>query len=135
MNILKKSIFIWNMNMLRKKIVNLGILKSSFIIRFLGFFSLKDMQTPHPPSVLIRFLWMMGSVLYSIGKIMKNFSSLYFSSYRKLVWWCHKNDTKMSISRKIKIGKIRNLVFLPIQPIADLSCKIKKNIYIGFVFL
>ena len=33
------------------------------------------------PSVLIRFSWMMGSVLYSMGKIMKKFSDFYFSSY------------------------------------------------------
>ena len=33
---------------------------------------------PPPPSVLIRLLWMMGSVLYSMGKIIKKFSdSLY----------------------------------------------------------
>ena len=35
-------------------------------------------------------------------------------------------STKMTITRKIKIG---NLVFLSIQPIADLSSKLKKNIW------
>ena len=39
-------------------------------------------------------------------------------------WWRHKNDTKMTITRKIKIW---NLVLLSIQPIADLSSKFKKE--------
>jgi len=54
------------------------------------FFPIKDMQTL-PLSLLISLSWMMGSVLYSMGKIMKKFSDLYFSSYhRKLGWWRHK---------------------------------------------
>ena len=37
------------------------------------------------------------------------------------------------ITRKIKIGKIGNLVFLSIQPIPDLSCKIQ-NFWTNFFF-
>ena len=49
---------------------------------------------PPAPWLLISVLWMMGSVVYSTGKIMKKFSDLYFSSYhRKLGYF----------SRKIKI--------------------------------
>ena len=56
------------------------------------------------------------SVLYSMGKIMKKISDLYFSTYHwKLGWWRHKNDTKITITRKTKIGKIWNLVFLSIE--------------------
>ena len=36
-----------------------------------------------PPSVLIRLIWMMGSVLYSMGKVIKKFSDFYFSSYHE----------------------------------------------------
>ena len=39
-----------------------------------------DMQTT-PPSLLISVLWMMGSVVYSMGNIIKQFSDFYFSSY------------------------------------------------------
>ena len=37
------------------------------------------------------------------------------------------NDTKNTITRKIKIGKIWYMVFLSIQPIADLSCEFEKK--------
>ena len=36
-----------------------------------------------PPSVFIRFLWMMRSVLKRMKKIIKKFSDFYFSSYRE----------------------------------------------------
>ena len=52
-------------------------------IQYLGLFPIKDMQTPPPPSVLIRFSWMNGSVLYSMGKIMRKISDLHFSSYHQ----------------------------------------------------
>ena len=56
------------------------------------------------------------------GKINKKILRFYFSSYHwKLEWFFHKNVAKITITRKIKIGKIWNLVFLSIQPIADLS--------------
>ena len=48
----------------------------------IGFFPTKDMQTP-PSSVLIQFLWIMGSVLNRMKKIIKNFSDFYFSIYRE----------------------------------------------------
>jgi len=35
--------------------------------------------------------------------------------------------TKMTITRKIEIGKIWNFLFFSIQPIADLTCKFKKK--------
>ena len=42
--------------------------------------------------------------VYSMGKIMKKFSDLYFSSYhQKLGRFFQKNDTKMTITRKMKI--------------------------------
>ena len=64
------------------------------------------------------------------GKIIKKFSDFYFSSYhRKLGWYFHKNDTKMTITRKIKIGENWNLVFLSIQVIANLSSKFQKWIF------
>ena len=71
---------------------------------------------------------MVRSVLNRTGKIIKKFSDFYFSSYhRKLGWFFfQKNDTKMTITRKIKIGEFWNLVLLSIQPIADLSSKFKK---------
>ena len=53
-----------------------------FVCPNMGFFPVKDMQTP-PPSLLISLLWMMESVLYSMGEIMKKFSDLYFSSYHR----------------------------------------------------
>ena len=47
-----------------------------------GPVTIKDTQTPPPPpSLSISLLWMMGSVLYSMGKIIKQFSDFYFSSY------------------------------------------------------
>ena len=51
-----------------------------------GIFPIKNTQTP--PSLLISLLWMMASVVHGMGKIMKTFLDLYFSSYhRKLGWW------------------------------------------------
>ena len=80
-----------------------------------------------PPSILISLLWMMGSVLNSMGRIIKKFSYIYFSSYREKFienWrFLEQKWRIMTITRKIKIGKIWNLIFLFIQPIAVLSCK------------
>ena len=45
----------------------------------LGSVPITDMQTPSP-SLLISLLWMMGSVLFSIGKIVQKFSDFYLSS-------------------------------------------------------
>ena len=47
--------------------------------------------------------------------------------HRNLRWWRHKNDTKMTITRKIKIGKIWKLIFLSIEPISDLPCKFQNS--------
>ena len=68
-----------------------------------------------------KLLWMVRSVLNRTGKIIKKFSDFYFSSYhRKLGWFFRKNDTKMVITRKIKIVEFWNLVLLSIQLIADI---------------
>ena len=101
------------------------------IFRNFGYLPITDMQTPLPPSLLISLLWIMGSKLYGMGKIMKKFSYLYFSSYhRKLGWWRHKNDTKMTISRKMKIRKIWKLVFFLFSrfPIFHIILKNKNKI-------
>ena len=42
-----------------------NMLKLLYLFRFLGYIPIKVMQTP----LLIRFLWMMGSVLYGMEKI------------------------------------------------------------------
>ena len=75
------------------------------------------MQSPPPlPSVLIRLLWMMGCVLYRMGKIMRKFTDFYFSSYRvnfiENLQFLEQKRWKMSITQKIVIGKDWNLVFL-----------------------
>ena len=57
---------------------------------------------PPPPSLLINVLWMIGSVVYSTGKIMKKFSDLY-SRHQNWGDDVTKNDTKMTITRKRKI--------------------------------
>ena len=45
------------------------------------------------------------------------------------------NDTKMTITRKIKIAKIWKLVSLSIQPISDLPCKFLKFLKKKIIFL
>ena len=52
-------------------------------IDILALSQLRICRPPHPLSVLILLLWMIGSVLYSMGKIIKKFSDFYFSSYRE----------------------------------------------------
>ena len=59
-----------------------------------------------PPSLVISLLWMMGSVLYSMGKIIKKFSGFFFGLSLKIGVIFSGNYTKMTITRKIKIGKI-----------------------------
>ena len=52
---------------------------------------------------------------------------------RKLGWFFRKNDTKMVITRKIKIVEFWNLVLLSIQPIADILRKkiaTKKKVFL-----
>jgi len=78
------------------------------------------------PSVLIRILWMMRCVEWKKNnkKILRLlFSELSWKIHRKFGWWRHKKDQKMTITQKIKIGKIWNLIFLSVQPIPDLSCE------------
>ena len=55
------------------------------------------------------------------GLVRTGWHSTAFKEFSATVFFC--------IARKIKIGKIWNLVFLFIQPIADLSCKFKKFQY------
>ena len=72
----------------------------------------------------------MQNVLNKMGKIIKENSDFYFSSYRKILSkievMTSQNDTKMTITRKIKIVKTWKLVFPSIQPILDYSCKFEK---------
>ena len=106
-----------------KRLRNNSIL-TEFFFSFLttvhgGFFLTKDMQTP-PPSVLIQFLWMIGGVLNGMNKIIKKKSDFYFSSYReKFIENWGTDVTKMTITRKIKIGK---LIFHMFHQIPRLSC-------------
>ena len=73
----------------------------------MGPVTIKDMQAPpSPPPLLISLLWMMRSVLYSMGKIMKKLSDFYFSNYREKFIENWGDDTRMTITPKIKIGKI-----------------------------
>ena len=61
----------------------------------------------------------------------KNFRFLFFELSSKIGVIFSKNDTKMAITRKIKIGKIWKLVLLSNEPISNLPCKfqkLKKNI-------
>ena len=53
------------------------------------------------------------------------FFELSWKVHRKLGWWRYISNQKMSITRKIKIIKIWNLICLSIQPIPNLSCKFK----------
>ena len=83
-----------------------------------GLVTIKDIQI-HPPSEVVEILLMMRNVLNRMGKIIKKilrflFFELSRKIHRKLRWWRHKNDH----NSKINIGKILNLIFLSIQPIA-----------------
>ena len=70
---------------------------------------------------------MVRNVLNRTKTWIKFFSDFYFSSnHRKLGWFFQKNDTKMTITRKIKIVKIWKLVLLSSQPISNLPCKFQK---------
>ena len=83
-------------------------------------------------SKVVKCTWKIGNRLNRKKNQISDFSDFYFSSYhRKLGWFFHKNDTKMTITREEKIGEFRNLDLLSIQPIANLSCKFKKK-KIGF---
>ena len=52
----------------------------------------------------------------------------------KFGWWRHRNDTKCTITRKIKTGEFFNFVFLFIQPIADLSRDVEKKFIDDLIF-
>ena len=104
-----KTVLLFKYNILQM----LLLLSKQFTVLFITFsslFSTKDMQTPPPLSVLIRFLWMMRCELNRLEK--KNnakilrflFFELSWKIHRKLGWWRQKNDQKMTITRKIKIG-------------------------------
>ena len=87
-----------------------------------------DMQTPPPPQEgspqKSDYEWC-GVFWIERKNNKKILRFLFFELSSKIgVIFFHKNDTKMIIIRKINIGKIWNLVFLPIQPIADLSSKL-----------
>ena len=113
--------------LLKKKNVEFFLLFKYWYIlwsKVVGFFPIKDMQTPSPsPLEVVRFLWKMRNVLNR----MKN-KMIFFSIFIFRVMGENLSKigvilgTKMTITRKIKIG---NLIFLSIQPIPDLSCKFK----------
>ena len=97
-------------------------------------FSQSRICSTTPPSKVVEIFWKMRYVLYSMGKIIKKYAIFIFrvmgenSSKIGVIL-----STKMTITRKIKIG---NLVFILIQPIPDRSCKIehsKKNVNFFFV--
>ena len=74
-----------------------------------------------------KWLHMVRNVLNRTRLWIKFFSDFYFSSnHRKLGWFFQKNDTKMTITQKIKIVKIWKLVLLSNQPISNLPCKFQK---------
>ena len=81
---------------------------------------------------------MIRNVLNRTGKTIKKFSDFYFLSYhRKLGWFFQKNDTKMTITWKIKIGKIWKLVLLSIEKneaekkIASFFCSYVSSLAVG----
>ena len=82
---------------------------------------------PPPPQKwrIKKWLWTVRNVLNRTGKLIKKFSDFYFSSYcEKFIenWrFLEQKWRIMTITRKIKIGKIENLIFLFIQPCAVLS--------------
>ena len=87
-----------------------------------AFSHLRTCRSP-PHSKVVPFnkwLWMVRSVLNKTGKIIKKIlRHLFFELSSKIgVIFSQKNDTKMTITRKINIRKIWKLVFLCIQPIS-----------------
>ena len=66
-----------------------------------GICQLRICRPPPLPSVLIPSLWQMRNVL---NRMEKQFSDFYFSNYREV--FIENWNTKMIITRKIKIGKI-----------------------------
>ena len=91
------------------------------------FFYLWRICRPPAPSVLIRFLWMMRSALNRIKNGTQFFPIFIFrvtvKTSSKIRVTTSQNDQKVTITRKIKIGKFWNLIFLSILPISDLLYK------------
>ena len=87
-----------------------------------GFFPTKDRQTPHLSFDPV-FMDDAQCAETNENSIFRFFRYLFF----KLSWKFIENwgdlSTKMTITRKIKIGNIWNLIFLSIQLIPHLSCK------------
>ena len=95
--------------------------KKKFFFFFLEFFFLK----------ISAFSWRENRTNFQIFPIF--ISWIIVKIHRKLTIF----RTKMTITRKIKIGRIWNLIFLSIQPIADLSSifeKFQKQILFIFNF-
>ena len=82
----------------------------------------KDMATP-PPSVLLPFSWKIRNVLNWMKNQCFDFSNFYFSSYRENWTFLVQKWPKLSITRKVKIGKIWIMIFHSIQHILHLLCK------------
>ena len=84
--------------------------------------SVPDRQS-HPPfrnDPIFFWLYMLRSVLNRTRVWIKKISDFYFPSYHRKLTFFQKNDTKMVITRKIKIVEFWNLVLLSIQLIADI---------------
>ena len=70
---------------------------------------------PPPPSVWSGFYgscamcWNERKINFHIFQIF--IFQVIVKFHRKLEWWRHKNSQKMTITRKIKIGKTLNLIF------------------------
>ena len=92
-----------------------------------GLFTKKDMQTPPPPSqkwphhVLIVYDAQCSESNENVNQ--KLFQFLFFQLSSKIGVIFQKNDTKMAITRKIKIWK---LVLLSNEPISNLPCEFQK---------
>ena len=87
----------------------------SKVFKFKGPVPRNDKQIPSP-SVLIPLSWKMRNWLNRIRKILRKilrflFFELSWKIHHKLGWWRYKNDQKMTITRKMKIGKIWYMVF------------------------
>ena len=87
----------------------------------LGFSLLRICTSPPPPLSFDPVFMDDGECAVWYGKNYEKILQFIFFELWVKIWvnW----STKVTITRKIKIG---NLVFLSIQPILDLSCKFEK---------
>ena len=85
--------------------------------------ALPQLRMCRPPSPQFWSIFMKDAQRNGLNRIKNQFSDFYFLSYReKFIKNWGDDVTKMTITRKIKIRKIWNFIFISIQPIPDLSC-------------